>query len=247
MVGQLSDFLNEILEMENPESLKKKTIGKLNEYGFNKFSYIGFNPPKTEHGTYINSTFVQATFPKEWIEHYAKNSFIYIDPIISNAKSNLLPFSWDGEKSAKKVSLSQRKVLNRGGAFGIRRGVVIPVHAPGGEFGVMALATDEPEIEVEKLWKEKRHELHLIGVYYHLAIWKNVLHRNIEATPFLTSRELQCLEWSARGKTLWEVSRILGISEATTKTHIRSFMAKLDTSTKTHAVSKALVHGIIKL
>ena len=247
MAEHLSNFLNEILEINNPETLKIKTIEKLNEYGFNKFSYIGFNPPKTENGTYINSTFVQATFPKEWIEHYDQNSFIYIDPMISNAKSNLLPFCWDGEKSAKKVSPSQRRVLNQGGAFGIKRGVVIPVHAPGGEFAVMALATDEPQAEMEKLWKEKRHELHLIGVYYHSAIWENVLRRSIEVTPCLTPRELQCLEWSAKGKTLWEVSRILGVSEATAKTHIRSFMSKMDTSTKTHAVSKALVHGIIKI
>ncbi|MCH7631456.1 MAG: helix-turn-helix transcriptional regulator, partial [Proteobacteria bacterium] len=88
---------------------------------------------------------------------------------------------------------------------------------------------------------------HLSGLYFHATVWENVLQRKIKPTPALTPRELQCLEWSARGKTLWEVSKILGISEATSKTNLRGAMRKLDTFNKTHAVSKAVVHGLISV
>ena len=180
-------------------------------------------------------------------EHYEKNSFVYIDPLISSAKANLLPFRWHGEEQINRVGRAQRRVLEEGKAFGIKRGVVIPIHAPGGDFATLALATDDSMKNMEALWQAKKFDLHLIGLYFHAAIWENVLKRKIQPTPALTPRELQCLEWSARGKTLWEVSQILGISETTSKTHMQGAMKKLDTFNKTHAVSKAVVHGLISV
>ncbi|MCH8081661.1 MAG: LuxR family transcriptional regulator [Proteobacteria bacterium] len=252
MAYAVSDYLNEIEKLDDLNSLKILTSKILNDYGFDKFSYIGFNARreinhKTNESAFIRSSLVQSTFPKNWIEHYDKNSFLYIDPLISSAKSSLLPFRWHGEEKIDKVSRAQRRVFEEGKSFGIKRGVVIPIHAPGGDFATMALATDDSRKNMETLWQAKKHDLHLIGLYFHATVWENVLQRKIKPTPALTPRELQCLEWSARGKTLWEVSKILGISEATSKTHLRGAMRKLDTFNKTHAVSKAVVHGLISV
>lgn len=252
MAYPVEDYLNEIERLDDLSSLKDLTVKVLNNYGFDKFSYLGFNArretnPKTNEHAFIRSTLVQSTFPKNWVEHYEKNSFLYIDPIISNAKSSLLPFRWHGEEQIQRASRLQRRFFEEGMAFGIKRGVVIPIHAPGGDFATLALATDDSKKSMESLWQAKKHELHLIGLYFHAAIWENVLERKIKPTPALTPRELQCLEWSARGKTLWEVSQILGISETTSKTHMRGAMRKLDTYNKTHAVSKAVVHGLISV
>jgi LuxR family quorum-sensing system transcriptional regulator CciR len=39
--------------------------------------------------------------------------------------------------------------------------------------------------------------------------------------PTLTDRQRDCVLWAARGKTDWEISKILGISEETVARHIR--------------------------
>ena len=250
MSDEILDYISEVSSSTETGALLSVITKRLENYGFNKFSYLGFNAKAADRDSsgrpgFYNSTFVQSTYPDAWVKHYYENDFVYCDPIITFAKTNLLPCRWNGGDFVKQVPPSQQKVLKEGREFGIKRGVVIPVHAPGGEFGSVAFATDESELNLDAVWKHKRHELHLMGIYYHAAIWENVFKRNIEPTPGLTPRELQCLEWAGRGKTVWEISKILGISEATAKTHLRAAIAKMDTTNKTHAVSKALLHGLI--
>jgi LuxR family quorum sensing-dependent transcriptional regulator len=63
--------------------------------------------------------------------------------------------------------------------------------------------------------------------------------------PALTSREIDCLSWSARGKTSWEIGEILGVSEHTVTTHLRTAAIKLKAATRTHAVAEAMRCGMI--
>lgn len=61
----------------------------------------------------------------------------------------------------------------------------------------------------------------------------------------LTNRETECLSWTAAGKTSWEISVILGISESTATFHLRNASIKLKASNRTHSVAKALHLGLI--
>lgn len=61
----------------------------------------------------------------------------------------------------------------------------------------------------------------------------------------LSDREKACLAWSARGKSSWEIGRILAISENTVVFHIKNAMKKLGTSSRTLAAVKAIQLGLI--
>src|SRR5450631_968258 len=55
----------------------------------------------------------------------------------------------------------------------------------------------------------------------------------------LSDRELECLTWSARGKTSPEIAVILSLSKRTLNFHIENACRKLNVSTRTEAVVKA--------
>lgn len=55
----------------------------------------------------------------------------------------------------------------------------------------------------------------------------------------LNDREVECLTWSARGKTSPEIGTILGLSKRTVNFHIENACRKLNVSTRTEAVVKA--------
>ncbi len=55
----------------------------------------------------------------------------------------------------------------------------------------------------------------------------------------LNERELECLTWSARGKTSPEIATILGLSKRTVNFHVENACRKLNVSTRTEAVVKA--------
>ena len=55
----------------------------------------------------------------------------------------------------------------------------------------------------------------------------------------LNERELECLTWSARGKTSPEIAAILSLSKRTVNFHIENACRKLNASTRTEAVVRA--------
>lgn len=60
----------------------------------------------------------------------------------------------------------------------------------------------------------------------------------------ISSRELEVLRWMKEGKTNWEVSEILGITERTVHFHMANIKDKLQASSKHHAVAIALEKGL---
>jgi DNA-binding CsgD family transcriptional regulator len=61
--------------------------------------------------------------------------------------------------------------------------------------------------------------------------------------PQLTRRELDCMAFVADGKTDWEISVILGVSEATARFHIDNARRKLGAVTRAQAVARLVRSG----
>jgi len=66
-----------------------------------------------------------------------------------------------------------------------------------------------------------------------------------EAKAAITMREKEVLTWTADGKSVHEISRILQVAESTVNFHVRNAMLKLDASNRTHAVVKATLLGML--
>ncbi|HTR01304.1 MAG TPA: helix-turn-helix transcriptional regulator, partial [Candidatus Acidoferrum sp.] len=63
--------------------------------------------------------------------------------------------------------------------------------------------------------------------------------------PQLSERELECLLWSAEGKTAEEIATILSISTATVAFHLKNAIQKLNVTNRNQAIAKATLLGII--
>jgi DNA-binding NarL/FixJ family response regulator len=63
----------------------------------------------------------------------------------------------------------------------------------------------------------------------------------------LTTREIEVLRDVAKGNSNKIIASRLAISEHTVKGHLKSILAKLDASDRTHAVTIALKRGFLDL
>jgi DNA-binding CsgD family transcriptional regulator len=63
--------------------------------------------------------------------------------------------------------------------------------------------------------------------------------------PVLTSRELECLQLLARGRSNDGISKELKISLPTVALHLRNARIKLGASTRENAVALAITRGMI--
>ena len=63
----------------------------------------------------------------------------------------------------------------------------------------------------------------------------------------LTQRERDVLQWSAAGKTSWEIGTMMGLSERGINKIVARAMIRLNSVTRTQAVAQALHRGEIEL
>jgi DNA-binding CsgD family transcriptional regulator len=87
-------------------------------------------------------------------------------------------------------------------------------------------------------------QLRVLGSYFHEHILRLHGHHS-ERQILLSARELDCLKWTAEGKTAWEASVILGITERTVRFHLNAAREKLQCTTTAQAVAKAVKDNMI--
>jgi len=74
---------------------------------------------------------------------------------------------------------------------------------------------------------------------------QNKLKKDSEVSNNLTSRELECLYWTANGKSAEEIALILGIVPSTVRQYNENVKLKLECFKMTNAIYKAMKLGIL--
>jgi DNA-binding CsgD family transcriptional regulator len=113
-----------------------------------------------------------------------------------------------------------------------------------GEFAILGFERSSATDELDDDIAPEPTELKILGEYFHC----HMLRRNgVDTSEALvvSARELDCLRWVAAGKSAWEASVILGISERTVRFHLNSAREKLNCTTTTQAVAKAVAQQLI--
>lgn len=176
--------------------------------------------------------------PGDWKSAYYKKNYCDHDPILLFALGNLMPEQWSTIIRRHNLTNKQRKVVNDGWEAGLRDGVIIPVHGPGGEFGVLSLSHSEGEKQAIQNVELDESVLHMFALRFHTRIRELQAPATGEPPAELTNREIDVLFWTAEGKSSWDISQILGISESTVNFHINSAKRKLGVYSKPHAIAK---------
>jgi LuxR family transcriptional regulator, activator of conjugal transfer of Ti plasmids len=84
-----------------------------------------------------------STYPVEWTDHYLRQSYERLDPVVVKALATLEPFEWGQEFTAKHLSKPQCALLDEAAQFGIRCGFTVPVHDSRGPVAAVTFAADE--------------------------------------------------------------------------------------------------------
>lgn len=124
------------------------------------------------------------------------------------------------------------------------RGLAISLPSRAGETAFFGIGASGRPAELKSKEMLLLREIRILADYFHNHILRISGH-NSEERILISSRELDCLKWTAAGKTAWEASVILGISERTVRFHLNAAREKLRCTTTTQAVAKAVSNGLI--
>ncbi len=189
----------------------------------------------------ISSNSIITNWPADLLAGYDQVPLLADSPILLRLRHSTTPFTYDIESIASQrdprtMALS-KDLFER---HHMQRGAYFPVHDAAGVRGAVSFAGDRPAFSVPEMVELSYIAVH---IYSRLAEIRELDNRS---TATLTDRELDCLNWTAAGKTSVEIAEILGLSEHTINHYLNRATKKLDTVNRTQAVAKALRLGLIK-
>lgn len=179
---------------------------------------------------------VISTYPANWVAHYVRNHYHRLDPVIMQALENPEPFRWGTGLSLTGLSSVQQQLFDEASQFGIRFGFTVPIHDGHGPIAALTFACDQRNISFENCVASNERLLQLVAMYFHAHVRRALKSEHKLGEVTLSPREFECLEWSSRGKSAWEIGNILGISRRTAAFHLDNARAKLGVRTIRQAV-----------
>lgn len=207
-------------------------------YGLKHVAYMGVNLPANTHREY----FVHNTYSHDWSRHYETRNYVSLDPVVRLGLNNLMPIDWS---EVRDLSVEQLQFLGEAREFGIgNNGLSFPVRGAQGELAVFSMSVDCTKSDWRLRKSSQMREYRIIAEYFHQRVLSH-LGVSIDLSHALSDREKECLRWCGAGKTYWEISRILSVSESTVRFHMQNAIHKLDCLNQVQAVLKATKAGLI--
>jgi DNA-binding CsgD family transcriptional regulator len=196
-------------------------------------------PPITSFDLQSNS--VITSWPAELLAIYDQEGLMVNSPVLRRLRNSTLPFTHDTvETNAGRDDGKTRLIVSLFERFRMPRCAYFPTHDASGLRGAISLAGDREMFNQEEMKELSYISIH---VFDRLAEIRNM---DTRITDTLNDREIDCLNWTAAGKTSAEIAEILGLSEHTVNHYLNRATKKLDTVNRTQAVAKALRVGLIK-
>ncbi|NEI68087.1 LuxR family transcriptional regulator [Rhizobium lusitanum] len=231
------DFIEEIGRLKTQFDVFRFMKGLTEAYRCRAFMVLKL-PPITSSELQSNS--VINNWPAELLSIYDQECLLPTSPVLQRLRRSTLPFIHDVAASANREEGKSQLAVALFERFRMSRFVYLPTHDASGLRGAVSMAGDRDLFSAEEI---KDLFYVAIHVFDRLAEIRNLDVRVVDA---LTDREIDCLNWTAAGKTSAEIAEILALSEHTVNHYLNRATKKLDTVNRTQAVAKALRVGLIK-
>ena len=250
-MSQLHDvqsFIDLSRTVKTPGDLHNLMQNVTLEMGFDYFAlvhHVDLRPTHAVAGRDVTGDFVTlSSYPQSWIEQYVSDDIVSNDPVLLASQRTSASFGWDQLGELIEITDAHREITERTRNAGLMDGFTVPANVPGELNGSCNFAMGRQR----EVPKHNFAMAHVVGSFAFQAARSLVANmRDINHLPHvkLSQRELECIVLVARGKSDWEIARILGLSQATVSTYVKRIRERYDVPTRIQVVLRALYEGTI--
>jgi DNA-binding CsgD family transcriptional regulator len=192
-----------------------------------------------------DADFVNVGLSAEWLTDYVRNEYFLVDPAKLRMFSGAECAAWS-EALASPANATQKRFVARARECDMAGGFSVAARdASDGRLSLFGFSGSVLETT-------ERHRTLLLYLAPHLheamRRWtsaERALSIGSRQKPAISARETEILCWAMAGKTNWEISAILKLSERAVKFHLHNVMRRLNASSRAHAVAIAMSEGLI--
>jgi LuxR family transcriptional regulator, quorum-sensing system regulator BjaR1 len=230
-------FVDEIEGMSRLDDVTGAMEQSLAPFGIDSFIVTGL-PTKWQP---FEELVMASRWPAEFFMLYIENDYARFDPLCRRSIQSRMPFEWDADSYRTDPDPRVVEMMQRAAEFGLRRGMLVPIHGPNGEEGCVSTAAAKLDLSARA-----KASIHLISLYAFERM-RRLRGPLPEKRALLTAREREVLTWAAHGKSAAQISNALSISKRTVDEHTQTAARKLGAANRTQAVAIALRDRIIDL
>ncbi|MVA56833.1 helix-turn-helix transcriptional regulator [Agrobacterium vitis] len=237
-LSQTISFLEEIRTLETLAELATSIKRVASTYGIVKI-LSGFMPHSGSLPAEQMRNILLADWPSEWADVYFQNGYVFEDPTIKRVRRVETAFTWSDLAKKNEITRKERFVMDGAKEHQLKDGCTVPLVSLDGRLAGFSFAGTDIDTS-----PEARGALTLIATFAFGRAIELRNNKNKQAVK-LTAREQEVLRWLSAGKTDWEISVILGVSEKTIEKHIANIRLKLNAVNRYHALAEAFRQNVI--
>lgn len=220
----------------------------LRPFGVDRFD-CGMMPEDAQPPTFVTDVGLA-----DWKRYYFDQGYHKTDPVAQTHHGFRGSYTWSEVKSLD-ASKTEQAIWGDARDGGMREGLIVPIAPRRPSQTTVRMTT-----QAERFAPDALPLLQSIAVIYAFATSSHCMTPQDIAPPpatkppapspskeVLTERELECLYWSARGKSNPEIATIIKLSRHTVNTHIENAKRKLGVATRVQAVAIAHRLGLLSI
>lgn len=240
MLSMLRGHYLTVLETTTSEEFQRQVIRFANSMGFDIASAMTV----VDHSKTHTEFHVVDNMPLAYSDGFDNAELQQSDPVMQHCKHSSIPIIWD---QSTYIDSNRAHLWEEQAAHGLKTGIAVAIHLPEDRHFFIGVDRPKPLSSRIKRLSVIVAELQLFAVHAQDAALRIFCPppTGADGTQLLTPREAEALRWTMEGKSAFEVSEALNISERTTVFHLRNAMKKLACKSKHQAVLKAMRLGLL--
>ncbi len=233
---RVSDFIEKSNQAKTTDDLAALFKRAISSHGYDYYAYGALTHSEQRS---LSGPALLIDYPADWVEHYFNEQYLRVDPIMTRTPYMRRPYEWS---ELQNLDTEENKFMDEAKDANLIRGFCVPIHGPFGEVFAVSVSSDTKD----KCHTVLQDTLQILAVQFHSAYCRlNNLDPLKKPPVRLTDRERECLLWSSRGKSSWDIGMILNLSEHTINFHISNAMVKLEAGSRILAIVKAIRMNLI--
>jgi DNA-binding CsgD family transcriptional regulator len=176
-------------------------------------------------------------FPEAYLREYVARDYLRTDTVLKGALATGRVRYFSERDSSR-----PREIVSLNADFGMQDGYASGSR-PRSKGAGSLVSLKGPSIRNER---RTAAIVEFLTPHLHLALTRILDgERPAEAPVALSGREREVIAWLQHGKSSWEISVILGISESTVNFHVYNLIKKLGATNRPQALAIAARHGLL--
>jgi LuxR family transcriptional regulator, quorum-sensing system regulator BjaR1 len=230
-------FIAAVDRAGSADAVAETVLSVVKPFGFSQV-FAGIIPLPGMSAQQQVANVVLHRWPDKWSQRYFSQGYLFEDPTIQRVMNSTEPFLWSELEEAYRRHPSASRIMDEAKEFDLGFGFTVPMLTLDGQSAGFSVASDRGELP-----PSFRGALQLLAMY---SFGRALSLIDTPPPVKLTPRETDVLQWIAEGKSDWEISKILHVSEHLVDKMARQIRIKFGAANRTQAVAQALRHRIIR-